>query len=128
MKTSRQSANLLLGFLALIALIAIIIIGYKIIDRLMRKPMDPYHGQGTNITDSAWPPRRIADLQAQGVTSVTVAGVATNLPVEQLQWQWHYTVQRSYNLVDWEDVDLDWDQITNDLSRPAVFYRKVVWW
>jgi heme/copper-type cytochrome/quinol oxidase subunit 2 len=131
MKTTRQSANVMLAIIAIIAIIGIIWIGWKIIQKVSQWPLsnpDRY----TNVLYSAWAPK-IAELeQMYPGQSVTLPELNLTVPLEALAWEWHYCVQTSSNLVDWTTTDLDWDQakelIRTNHSEPCRFYRRLLYY
>lgn len=135
MKTSpypnRQRGALLLVLIAIIAIVGICYFGWKIIDRLLTHPFDPNHGQGTNVTDTAWS-GRVQELIDAGVTEVTPTNLPITVPVQALAYEWHYWVQTSTNLRDWTDTELEWnaalDLAATNHNEPMRFWRRELWW
>ena len=126
---SSQSGNLLLVIIALICLAGILYIGYKIVSRLSRWQIDPHHGQGTNALVDPSVLERIRQLEATNRPAQTsLPDFNLTMPATAMAYDWHYAVETSTNLTDWSSTPLEWEQITNDLTQPLIFYRTVIWW
>lgn len=131
MKTLRNSGNVMLALIALLAIVGIVWIGYKIIKKVSQWPIgnpDRY----TNVVDSAWS-GRIAGLEQQYPgQSVTIPDLNISVPMSALAYQWNYCVQTSTNLHDWTTTDLDWDHalelVRTNRGEPCRFYRRILWW
>lgn len=132
MKTNRQSGNVLLAIMAILALLLIVYLGWKIIQKISEWPIgnpDKY----TNVVDSAWAPR-VAELEqtypGQSVTLPELNNIT--VPISALAYQWHYCVQTSTNLQDWTVTTLYWDEarelVRTNHTEPCRFYRRILWW
>jgi len=128
---NRERGNLLLAIVALFAAVAVIIIGYRLIQRLQQMPFDPHHGQGTNAEPDITMLNTLSNLTAQyGPLHVEMPEFRLTLPAEALAYEWYTVTQTSTNLLDWTDVDLDWDVALEDVrtnhALPCKFYRALL--
>lgn len=133
-RPNRSSGHLILVFVLFVAIVAILWIGSKIIDRLQRHPPDPWHGQDTNdITqlDPIFTPIMASlreQLPSNPVVSValTQIGTTVELPLEALAYQWHYRILTSTNMKDWSPTELNWGEdsamMQTNHNEPARFY------
>jgi hypothetical protein len=122
MKTQRNSGSVLLAIICIVAMAAIIYVGYKFISKLMSHPFDPTHGVGTNVVDVA--SAEFAQFMADNPgATVSVMGTCATLPLTSLTQNWYYAVDTSTNLLDWERTDLDWPVTMTNTVEPRRFWR-----
>lgn len=129
----KPSGHIILAFLALIAVLAILILGWRIVFALDKFKYDPNHGQGTNAEpDSIMVARVVADLSARHAdTVITVPQLNLTVAVTNLLDEWNYRVQSSTNLIQWADETMTWgealDSVATNHDLECRFFRRVVW-
>ena len=132
LRSHRQRGNILLAIVALVALAGIVYVGYKLIERLQHWNPDPNHGQGTNALDTTMI-GTLSNLTASyGPLHVALPEFNLTLPAEAMAQPWFTVTQTSSNMVDWEDADLDWEEVlelcrTNH-TEPMRFWRRQLMW
>lgn len=141
-RPNRSSGHLILVFVLFVAIVAILWVGYKIIDHLQRHAPDPWHGQDTNdITQIDYPFTNIvaalkATMPSNSLVEITLPIEFKNakvlVPVEALARKWYWETQSSSNFVDWVATDLGWEeaQAINSTNHPGHrgYFRRVIIW
>lgn len=119
-----NSGHILLVLIAGVAVVGIVYLGYKVINKLESMPLNP-NSQYTNLVEWASeryvPPAVTVTIPEWGVTNLV-------LPTEVVNRAWYFRIDSSTNLSDWTEVDMEWDdalwQIKTNQNEPARFYRR----